>query len=142
MSIRPDAQKAIHIASIAAAGVTISPIPFADSFLLIPIQTTMIIAIYKAYDKKISKGFLTGILRSTMTSTIGKTLSGNILKFIPGVGSIVGGVIDTGIAVALTQAIGNELAKALEEDKINDNFDIIEILEYIFLNFNIGKKKK
>lgn len=51
MAIRSSAQAAIHTASVAAATVSASPIPFSDAALLVPIQTTMITAIYNLYSR-------------------------------------------------------------------------------------------
>lgn len=138
MAILSQAHAAIHTASLAAAAVSASPIPFSDSALLIPLQTTMIVAIYKAYDQEISEGLLTGALKATTVSTIGKSITGNILKMIPGVGTVVGGVINAGVAVAFTEAIGFGVANAFENNSEDKSLDILEVLKDIGLNF---KKK-
>lgn len=138
MAIRDGAHAAIHTASAAAALVSASPIPFSDSALLIPIQTTMITAIYKAYDQEISEGFISGAVKATMVSTVGKSVSGNLVKMIPGIGTVVGGAINAGVAVAFTEAIGFGVANAFEKNKNDNTVDIIEVLNDIGSNF---KKK-
>ena len=92
----------IHTATTGAAAVSASPIPFSDSALLIPIQTTMIVGLYKANGYNISQGVVTGALKSTLISGFGKAAAGNLLKFIPVVGSVAGGLINAGVAVAFT----------------------------------------
>ena len=42
-------------------------------------------------------------------SNLGKTLAVNILAFIPGPGSIAGGLISGGVAVLLTSSVGEAL---------------------------------
>ncbi len=56
------AQKAVHTAAIGAATVAATPIPFADAIALMPIQTAMIVQIYRAYGKNVSKGMVQGVL--------------------------------------------------------------------------------
>ena len=80
----------IHTASVAAAATAASPIPFSDAALLIPIQTTMITGLYKANGANISRGVVDGALKATIVSSLGKSLAGNLLKLIPGVGTIAG----------------------------------------------------
>ena len=138
LAIRDSAHVAIHTAAVAAATVSASPIPFSDAALLIPIQTTMIMAIYKAYGQEISEGLLSGAIKSTLVSTIGKSAVGNILKMIPGVGTIMGGVINAGVAVTFTEAMGFGVANAFEKNTDDKTVDIMEVLTDIGSNF---KKK-
>lgn len=138
MAIEKNAHIAIHTASVAAAGVSASPIPFSDSALLIPIQTTMIMAIYKAYGQEVSEGLIKGAVRSVAVSAIGKGVAGNLLKLIPGIGTVTGGVINGGVAVALTEAIGFGVANAFENESEDNSLDILAVLQDILFNF---KKK-
>ena len=98
----------------------------------------MITAIYKAYDQEISEGFISGAVKSTMVSTIGKSIAGNLLKMIPGIGTVAGGAINAGVAVAFTEAIGFGVANAFEKNTDDKTVDIIEVLTDIGSNF---KKK-
>lgn len=135
MTINPQAKKAINTACVAAAGVCASPIPFSDSALLIPIQTTMIAAIYKANGQQISEGLITGALKATATAAIGKGVAGNLLKFIPGVGTVVGTAINASVAVGFTKLLGNEIAKALENESPERSIDLMEVLHLVSKNF-------
>lgn len=135
MAINNTARVAIHTAATAAAGVSASPIPFSDSALLIPIQTAMITAIYKAYDQDIADGVVAGALKATATSSIGKGIAGNLIKFIPGVGTVAGAIINGGVAVTLTEAIGYGVANAFENKSDDQTIDIMQVLYDIIFNF-------
>ena len=120
--------KIIHTAATAAAATAASPIPFSDAALLIPIQTTMITSLYKANGANISRGVVDGALKATMVSGLGKSLAGNLLKFIPGVGTIAGGTINATVSVAFTEALGIEVVRKLRGA---DNADIIDLANVI-----------
>lgn len=135
MAIPNNALIAIHTASAAAVGVSASPIPFSDSALLIPIQTTMIMSIYKSYNQEISEGFLQGALKATAVSALGKGVAGNLLKLVPGVGTVAGAFINAGVAVAFTEAMGFGVANALENSTNDNSVDILKVLSDIALNF-------
>lgn len=114
----------IHTAAAAAATTAASPIPFSDAALLIPIQATMITGLYKANGANISQGFVKGVLKATMISTFGKSLAGNLLKFIPVVGTLAGGTINAGVAVGFTEALGFAI---VDELRGTDNADLIDL---------------
>ena len=71
----------IHTATTGAAAVSASPIPFSDSALLIPIQTTMIVGLYKANGYNISQGVVTGALKSILFQGLVKLPPGIYLSF-------------------------------------------------------------
>lgn len=118
----------IHTAAAAAATTAASPIPFSDAALLIPIQITMITGLYKANGANISQGFVKGVLKATMISTFGKSLAGNLLKFIPGVGTIAGGTLNAGVAISFTEALGFAVVSELRG---SDNADLIDLANVI-----------
>lgn len=135
MAIKSSAQVAIHTASVAAATVSASPIPFSDAALLIPIQITMITAIYKAYDREISEGIIKGALTATTASAFAKSLIGNVIKMIPVLGSAAGAVLNAGVAVGFTEAIGFSIANAFEADKLDSTDDLMKILKDTMMNY-------
>ena len=135
MKLTSTEHKIIHTAAAAAATTAASPIPFSDAALLIPIQTTMITSLYKANGANISRGVVDGALRATMVSSVGKSLAGNILKFIPGVGTIVGGTLNAGVAVAFTEALGNEVVRKLRGADNADFIDLANVIENVFKGF-------
>lgn len=132
-----------------AATIAVSPIPFSDSMLLIPIQLTMLTHILNIYGLSKIKGVVTGVLEAQVTTLIGKMLVsvlGNIVKVIPGIGSVVGSVINTTVASALTFGVGyatSEISYKYANDLLaGKTKDILEYYnEEAFTNlFNIGCK--
>ncbi len=86
----------IHVASVAAGGVGLIPIPFSDALAIAPIQAGMII--YKMNDAfgvkmkdSVVASLITGLLGFTAIGQIAKTIVANLIKCIPGVGSVAGG---------------------------------------------------
>ncbi|WP_054670024.1 DUF697 domain-containing protein [Lentilactobacillus senioris] len=137
MKIKKQAQVAIHTAATAAAGgVAITPIPFADAALLIPIQTVMITRIYHAYGQKVSSGVIKGgVLTATTASSVGKSVVGNAFKLIPGVGTVTGAMITGSTAVAVTEGLGFAIANAFETDGIDNSNDLLKVISKYLANF-------
>ena len=107
-------KKAAHRVVIGAAAVAAaagaSPIPFSDAALLVPIQIGMLAAISASFGVELSKAFFRTLV-AAMAGTTGATFAGraivsNLLKFIPGVGSVAGGAISATTAAGLTTALG------------------------------------
>lgn len=103
--------QAIVASSVAAAfGEGVAPIPFSDAALLVPTQMAMIAGITVCFGLDINTSILTGFVSATLGAggaTIrGKTVVSNILKFIPGVGTVVGGAISGATAGLITTALG------------------------------------
>ena len=107
-------KRAAHKVVVAAVGAATAagavPIPFADAAVLVPIQVGMLAGISATFGIELSKAFL-GTLVAAMAGTAGATFLGravvsNLLKFIPGVGSVAGGVVSAAAAAALTTALG------------------------------------
>lgn len=132
---KKEANVAIGLAATASAGVAVSPIPFSDSALLIPIQTGMVIKILSLYGYKVEKSAVVSLIGSSAVSSLGKTLVGSLVKLIPGVGSVIGAAINTTVASSLTFAIGKALLEIIHNQakKIIDgeeiSFDIGSIIE-------------
>lgn len=93
-----------------AAATGSVPIPFSDAALLVPTQIGMIASITAIFgfdvDKSILTAFLSSVLGAGGATILGKTVVTNLLKLIPGVGSIVGGAISGGTAGVITAALG------------------------------------
>lgn len=111
------------------------PIPIPDSLPLISLQTTMASHILSIWGIEKIKGAMESLVGSTIISQCGKFLAresvAKVLKFIPGCGSIAGGIINGMIAKTFTSALGNAIselcfryANALKDD---ENVDILEI---------------
>lgn len=101
-----------------AFGEGFAPIPFSDAALLIPTQVAMIGGITAIFGMDISKSFLTSFVSATIggagATVLGKTIVSNLLKLIPGVGTLAGGMISGATAALLTTALGEAYILIME----------------------------
>lgn len=123
------AQAAVATAAIAAIGEGAAPIPFSDCALLIPTQIGMISSITVIFGFDVNKSIITALLSSTIgaggATLLGKTVVSNLLKLIPGAGTVAGGAISAGTAGVITAALGEAYIGIMElvfkgEMSIND----------------------
>ena len=112
------AQAVVATATVAAAGEGAAPIPFSDCALLIPTQIGMIASITVIFGFEVNKSIITALLSSTLgaggATILGKTIVTNLLKLIPGAGTVVGGAISAGTAGVLTAALGEAYIGIME----------------------------
>lgn len=104
------AQAAVATATAAAAAAGATPIPIADCAVLIPTQVAMIASIAVIFGIDINKtvlaSFVSSVLGTGGATLLGKTVVSNLLKLIPGAGSVAGGAISGATAGLLTTALG------------------------------------
>ena len=105
-----------------------SPIPFSDAPLLATAQVSMIAHITTIFGLSIEKAVLSAIISSIAgvsgATFGGKTLVTNLLKFIPGVGTIAGGAISASVASVMTISIGlayTSVLKYIVEEEYKGN---------------------
>lgn len=128
-----------------------SPIPFSDAILLVPTQIGMIAAITVVFGKKIDDAVLTAFISSVLgtsgTTIAGKTATSNILKFLPGVGTVIGGVISGSTAGILTMALGEAYIQLLRKMALgeieSDDFTSDEVMNEMKNEFKkeLNKRK-
>lgn len=104
--IKESVQKYVLAYAASAGAVGAVPIPFADSALLVPIQLIMVVQITNKYGMENLEAVAGGMISNLVVSQIGKTLASNLIKFIPGVGALVGGAINAAVASSITYAMG------------------------------------
>ena len=104
------AQAIVISTAITSFGEGYVPVPFSDAALLVPTQIAMLASITNIFGINVSKSLLKSIVTSlagTAGATFaGKTIVSNLLKFIPGVGTVLGGTISGTTAAILTVALG------------------------------------
>ncbi|MUJ38265.1 YcjF family protein [Aliivibrio fischeri] len=112
------AKTKVHIASAASATAGASPIPGSDAPIIAAIQSKLIYEINCEFELDLETStattLITSILGVTAIAQIGKTIVSNVIKFIPGAGSFVGGAISATTALAITEAIGHAYIMVLE----------------------------
>lgn len=123
---KADNAVAIAVGTTAATGAI--PIPFADAPLLIAQQValmTTICGIFKIDIKKDGlKALATAAIGAGGATVVGKTLATNLLKLIPGAGSVAGGAISAATAGVVTLAMGKafiEVCKAAKMGKLRED---------------------
>jgi uncharacterized protein (DUF697 family) len=92
----------IKVCSIAAAAVTIQPIPLLDTALISPIQIAMVQAIGRVHGYKLDRKSIVEILGTFGASLVAQNVIMAAAKLIP----FAGWLITTSMAYALTYAIG------------------------------------
>lgn len=112
------AQVAVATATATAFGEGFAPIPFADSALLIPTQVAMIASITAIYGLDINKSIITAFVSSALgtggATIAGKTIAANLLKLVPGAGTVLGGTISGATAGVITTALGEAYIVLME----------------------------
>jgi len=108
----------------ATFGVGFSPVPFSDASVLVPMQVTLLAHITAIFGISLDKSSIVSIIAAvggTGSATfVGKTVVANAFKFIPGIGTIVGGAISGGTAAALTSALAMSYIEVLTVLAKND----------------------
>lgn len=110
-------------------GVGFTPIPFSDSAVLVPMQIGMLAHITAIFGISMDKQKIASIVAAVGgtggATFLGRTIVANVLKFIPGAGTIVGGVISGGTASIITMALA---------------YSYIEVLTVIAYQESLGRK--
>lgn len=119
----------IVLGFVAATGATGAiPIPFADAPILIGEQVAMMVAINSVFKMDVGKDVLKSLVTAAIgvggATVVGKTVVANLLKLIPGVGSVAGGAISAATASLITFALGKayiQVCKAIRMGKLNQD---------------------
>lgn len=75
----------------------------------------MMAKISNLFKLSLSGSFIQSVVTPVLASLLGRSLFGTLIKLIPGLGSLVGGVISAGVAWTITETIGHAYYKVLEE---------------------------
>ncbi|MBT2571791.1 hypothetical protein [Planococcus sp. ISL-110] len=116
-------------AGASSAAVGALPIPGSDFVPLIGIQVGLIIKLSTLYNKPVSKENAKELIIATVVGNIGKTVFRQIVKVVPGAGSVIGASIAGATTVALGYAI-----KYMHENDIELNADQLKAVYEMFLN--------
>lgn len=128
-----------------ASTVAASPIPFSDIAILLPTQAAMIVHISSIYDlelslesaKKLSLAFgaVVGV------GFAARAVAANLVKIIPVVGSVAGGVINAGVAGTITKLMGEAYIAYLDDNAENLS-EAVQKLSKDIIELYIDKVKK
>lgn len=113
------AEKEVLAAAGLAALAGATPIPFSDSFVLVPIQVGMLAKIGVTFGMEVSTAALTTLVASVLGAggamLVGRALVTGLLKMIPAIGSVAGGAIAAGTAATITKGLGNAYIAVLSD---------------------------
>lgn len=93
---------AIHTASVASGISGAIPIPVADAVPITAAQLTMVVALGKIFDQKISESAAKGLVGAAASTFVGR----NLVKLIP----VAGWAVSAAVAAGVTEAIGWTIA--------------------------------
>jgi uncharacterized protein (DUF697 family)/GTP-binding protein EngB required for normal cell division len=130
-----------YIAGSFGAGFT--PVPFAQAAVIVPIQIAMLAHITTIFGISLDKSLISGIVGSIGGSGgatfLGRYIVGNLLKFIPGIGTLAGGMITGTVASILTTSLAmayievmRKVAIAEYEGKRISNQDIANMMKSMY----------
>lgn len=127
IALNEKAENAVAVAVAATAATGAIPIPFADAPLLIGEQVALMATICGIYGIDVKKDGLkmlaTTALSAGGAAIVGKTIATNLLKLVPGAGSVAGGAISAGTAGVVTLAMGKafiEVCKMVKLGKLSE----------------------
>jgi uncharacterized protein (DUF697 family) len=107
---RERAHLIVASATTAAAGIGAFPIPFADAYLLVPIQISMLASITATFGLTVNTAFFATLVSSTLAGAggtlLGRSVLGAFLLLIPGAGPLLNGFVSGITAGLFTTAFG------------------------------------
>lgn len=121
-------------------GVGFTPIPFADATLLVPTQLGMLAHLTLLFgidlDENMLLALLTGLGGTTGATQLGRGIVAQLLKLLPGAGTLVGGLISGTTAALVTTSLGYSYiavlanyAKAQSEGKKLEPKALVDMLK-------------
>ena len=143
---RSTADDYVTAAASAAAAAAVIPVPFADLATLAPILASMLVGISNAYGVTLElsqiKQLLATVLGCLALTLAGGWAVGTILKFIPGPGSLVGSLLNAGVAGGLARLLGKAYIRFLHSFlETNGRLPCPEEIFQIFPNFMRAGRK-
>ena len=121
--LREKAKEEAEIITHSYASIAASPLPFSDIALLLPTQVGMILHIAKAYELEMNaesaKKLIIALGAVAGTGFAVRAALGTALKFIPGAGSLAGGMINGTVAAATTEMMGQTFIAYLDDNFSN-----------------------
>ncbi len=119
-------------------GAAFIPVPIADFFAVSAIQLDMIRQLSKLYDVDFKETEGKAVITSLTGSGLAR-LGGRAIKFIPGVGSVLGGVTLAVLSGGTTYALGEVFKKHFDTGGTFLDFDPSRLKAYYDEKFEKGK---
>jgi uncharacterized protein (DUF697 family) len=118
-------RKIVFASAATAGGIGATPIPFSDAVAIVPIQIGMLAGISATFGLSLDQSFLGTIVGAFAAGAggtfVGRAIVSNVLKMIPGIGSIAGGAISGSTAAMITTTLGEIYINVLYSLFANNN---------------------
>jgi len=125
-------------------GAGLIPVPLVDIAAVSAVQLKMIKDMSDIYGVKFSenkgKSILSALLGSIVPNSLARGGVGSILKMLPVVGTIMGGVSMSLFSGASTYAVGKAFVQHFESGGTFLDFDPVKVKDYFFSKFEEGKE--
>jgi uncharacterized protein (DUF697 family) len=132
------AEKVIKNSVIWSMGAGLIPIPLADMMAVTAIQIDMIKQLADLYGIDFSESRLKPWLTALSGSVLSR-LGANAVKFIPGIGSVLGGISMAALSGASTYAAGQVFITHFEAGGTLNDFDADKFKDFYTKQFEKGK---
>lgn len=142
----PTSERSKHVDTIIrnhvvwSMGSGLIPILIADIFAVSAVQLDMIRQMSKVYDVDFSETQGKAIVTSLTSSTLARIGAGSLVKMIPVVGSVIGGITVSVFAGASTYALGQVFKRHYESGGTILDFDPARLKKMYKEQFEKGKK--
>ncbi len=122
--------------TIYAGGTGLIPVPIVDAAVLLGVQLSMIRDITNIYEVE----FKEQRVKSIISVLVGDIAAVSLLKFIPGIGTLLGGASASVMGAATTYALGKVFVKHFEEGGTFLDFDTVQAESVFKKKLEEGKK--
>lgn len=133
---RHAAKKIITTSASSALATGVTPIPFSDAAILVPLQIAMIARLTAAYGSRLASAQLASLVGSLMLSsgatTAGRWMVSSLLRVVPG-GQPAAMVISGSVAASMTTAMGWAWVAVLEKYLVNGELTDTESIRKVFV---------
>lgn len=134
------AETIIRTHMVFSMGASFIPVPVADIFAVSAVQLDMIRQICRVYNHDFVETQGKAVVTALTSSTLAKVGARSLLKLIPGVGTVVGGITTGILNGASTYALGEVFKKHFESGGTILDFDTDRLKKYYQEKFEKGKK--
>jgi uncharacterized protein (DUF697 family) len=135
---RAKADKVVQNSVLWTIGAGFIPIPIADMVAVTAIQIDMIKKICEVYEVNYSDANLKSWI-STLSGSVISRFGADAIKFIPGIGSVIGGISVAALSGASTYAVGQVFTEHFENGGNLTNFEVEKFVDFYKKQFERGK---
>ncbi len=133
------AEKVIRDSVAWAMGAGLVPIPVVDMVAVTAIQVDMLKQLASLYQVDFSETRLKSWIAALSSGVMSKVGAG-MIKFIPFIGSVVGGISMSVLSGASTYAVGQVFVRHFESGGTLLDFDVNKFKEFYLHQFEVGRE--